>query len=96
MLVMERVEWCIIILIKVMQLTNEGLKLLCKGSNSEIYLYGTADSKVVLKVVPASCTKEAKHLGNEYGVLSKLHHDNVIRALKYKEKISLTGTGSTR
>jgi predicted Ser/Thr protein kinase len=68
--------------------------LVAKGSNSEIYLYGGKGSKVVLKVVPTACSKEAGHLSNEYRLLSKLEHENIIRALKFKEKIILNGTGS--
>ena len=33
------------------------LQLINKGSNSEIYLYGSNASSVVLKVVSSSCSK---------------------------------------
>ncbi len=50
------------------------LKLLGQGSNSEIYRYGCIDQGVVLKVVPASSSKESKHLANEYRILSTINH----------------------
>ena len=60
------------------------LKLLSKGSNSEIYLFGSNGNGVVLKVVTSSCGKEAKHLANECSILKKLEHTNIIRMLKYQ------------
>lgn len=69
------------------------LQLINKGSNSEIYLYGSNGNSVVLKVVSSSCSKEVKHLANESKILKLLEHKNIIKMLKYQEKISLQGSG---
>jgi len=72
------------------------LTLVSRGSNSEIYRYGDIAKGVVLKVVPSSCAKEAKHLANEYRVLGQLDHENIVKALKYRERINLSGTGQDK
>ncbi len=60
------------------------LQLINKGSNSEIYLYGSSTNSVILKVVSSSCSKEAKHLANESNILKLLEHKNIIKMLKYQ------------
>ena len=60
------------------------LQLLSRGSNSEIYAYGSNDNRVVLKVVSSVFGKEVKHLANESTILKLLEHENIIKMLKYK------------
>lgn len=76
-----------------MELCQDKFELLKTGSNSKIYRYGDKDSGLILKVVPAVCQKECKHIQNEYKILKKLNHENIISALKYKESVKLNGMG---
>lgn len=72
------------------------LTLLTQGMNSEIYRYGCVDKGVILKMVAASCSKQSKHLANEFRILSSVNHQNIIKALKYKENIALNGKAATK
>ena len=47
-----------------MNINPSSLKLVSRGSNSGVYRYGTQSKAVVLKMVPSSCKKEARHLDN--------------------------------
>ena len=63
------------------------MKLISKGSNSELYEYNGGGGSAVLKMVKTSCRKELRHLANEEKVLKMVHHENIIKMLKYKEGI---------
>lgn len=67
-------KWPYFIFLFLMQMEMSKLKLLGRGSNSEIYRYGGEEQGVVLKMVGAGCSKEAKHLANEHRMLSSLSH----------------------
>ena len=56
-------------------------KLLESGSNSEIFLYG---DNVVLKMVDVVSLKQARHLRNEYELMSNLSHPNILRCHNFK------------
>ena len=60
------------------------LKVIARGSNSELLCFSSDGEQVVLKVV--SCgTKEHNHLRNEYTMLKELQHPRVVKALKFQE-----------
>lgn len=78
-----------------MKLSESELTLINKGSNSDIYRYGSERKGVILKMVDTTFKKECKHLLNEFQTLSCIKHDNIIKALKYKQNVHLHGTGSS-
>lgn len=45
--------------------------------------------RLVIKAVPAGCVKEVKHLINEWTILSKLVHDNIVEVYRYGKEVSL-------
>ena len=47
--------------------------------------------QVVIKAVPQSCAKEMKHLQNEWGILSKLTHDNIVSVFRWAKEVTLPG-----
>lgn len=67
------------------------MKLIATGSGSQVYHYQTKAGDFALKYVPTTCHKEIQHLSNEARVLKALEHDNIIKCVKYQEKLSLHG-----
>lgn len=50
------------------------MSLVARGSGSELFVYGGASGRVVLKVVCSSRRREQVHLRNEFQVLKGLEH----------------------
>ncbi len=46
---------------------------------------------VVLKAVASGCVKEVKHLVNEWSILSKLLHENIVEAYRLGREVALPG-----
>lgn len=67
------------------------LTLIATGSSSQVYHYQTKAGQFALKYVPSNCQKEILHLSNEARVLKSLEHDNIIKCIKYQEKLNLHG-----
>ena len=57
-----------------MNVDSGSLKLVSRGSNSDVFRYGSQNKAVILKVVASQCRKETRHLANEYRILSGLDH----------------------
>jgi serine/threonine protein kinase len=47
--------------------------------------------QLVIKAVPQKCAKEIKHLLNEWTILSKLVHDNIVEVYRWGKEVSLPG-----
>lgn len=78
-----------------MDIDAGSLKLVSRGTNSGIYRLDSEGKALILKMVPTSALKEARHLSNEFSLLTRIQHPNVIRALRYKRKVVVkneTGT----
>jgi len=74
---------------------NEGkLTLIARGCNSQLFTFGSGNDQVVLKVVPSVSKKEQRHLFNEFSMLKQLHHNNILRVLKYQENVAFAGNKS--
>ena len=67
------------------------LKLVNRGSNSDIYRCGAPGKSFIIKMVPSSCKKEARHLFNEFKMLSNLDHENILKVFKHKQKVMIEG-----
>ena len=78
-----------------MDIDPSSLKLVIRGSNSEIYRYGPPQAALILKLVPSAYKKEARHLANEFNILSKLNHENIIKVLRYKQNVLLKSSPSS-
>lgn len=79
-----------VIIFKKMMNDSE-FKLLDRGNNSEIFLYG---KDLVLKMVDVGNVKQSSHLRNEFELMRELSHPNVLRCHKFKEGIPIRGKGS--
>ena len=53
---------------------GDKLRLLGRGSGSEVWAFGEEGASVALKVVPRERKREARHLRGEWAVLSGLKH----------------------
>jgi serine/threonine protein kinase len=63
--------------------------LLRRGCNSELLLVQEEEMELVIKAVPVSSAKEVKHLHNEWVILSKIVHDNIVEAYRYGKDVAL-------
>jgi serine/threonine protein kinase len=53
---------------------ENSMVMLAAGCSSELFTYGCASGRVVLKVVCSSRRKEQTHLRNEFQLLKGLEH----------------------
>lgn len=53
---------------------ENSMSLVAHGCGSELFVYGGASGRVVLKVVGSSRRREQGHLRNEFQVLKGLDH----------------------
>jgi|LakMenEpi03Aug12_release.lakeMendotaPanAssembly.Ray.scaffolds.fasta_scaffold3279454_1 hypothetical protein len=70
---------------------SKKMRLIATGSGSQVYHYQTKAGEFAIKYVPSANHKEILHLSNEARVLRALEHDNIVKCVKYQEKLSLHG-----
>lgn len=69
-------------------------QLLETGTNSELLLSGNCDdpARLVLKTVDVSHVRECNNLLNEYNMLQRLSHKNIVAPLSFRKELMVKGS----
>lgn len=68
---------------------KNNFKPLDKGNNSEIFLF---KEEMVLKMVDIKFKKQAKHLANEFELMSACDHPHILKVSALKKNIPIKVT----